>query len=157
MIFKRTSIISTSKSVEDIRQSLLGNAVEVHNLKFEFVDKNNMLKIIPKAENDEKLRILPITHLEFNDTQSGVTKIKISSKPRRIDIGGPNLLLVFCFFTIICGLYLFLFRGDAMRIASIVMMIIGGVVFAIFWWRMQGGYFDYVKKLNKFVKDKVGA
>lgn len=154
MIFKRTYRIPSSKSVDQIKQSLLGGSVDVHHLNFEIVDKENMLKIIPHAENDEKLRILPITHLEFENRGNG-TEIKMSSKPRRIDIGGPYLLLVFCIFCVVCGLWLFYAKRDTMMFASLGMVGVGLLVFIIFWIKMQSGYFDYIRKLKTFVKSRV--
>lgn len=154
MIFKRTYRISSSKSVDQIRQSLVGGRIDVHHLNFEVVDKENMLKIIPHAENDEKLRILPITHLEFRN-KGGGTQVKMSSKPRRIDIGGPYLLVVFCLFCIVCGLWLFFVKKESMMYASLGMAGIGFLVFIIFWIKMETGYFDYVRKLRTFVKSKL--
>lgn len=154
MIFNRTYRLKSSKSTNEIREALVGEKVEVHQLSFEVIDKENMLKIIPHAENDEKFRILPITHLEMSGSGSG-TKVKFSSKPRRTDIGGPNLLVIFCLFLIIAGLWLFIVKRSEMMIASFVLTGIGLLVFLIFWIQMERGYFDYVRKLKNFVKSKL--
>lgn len=154
MIFKRTYRLSSSKSLDEIKKSLVGNKVDVHQLSFEIIDKENMLKIIPHAEHDEKLRILPITHLVISGSGNN-TKVKMSSKPRRTDVGGPNLLVIFCIFIFVAALWMFLAKRDQMFFASIVLGSIGLLVFVIFWIKMEAGYFDYVRKLRDFVKSNL--
>lgn len=154
MIFKRTYRLQSNKSLDEVKKALVGNKVDVHQLSFEVIDKENMLKIIPHAEHDEKLRILPITHLVLSGSGTN-TKVKMSSKPRRTDKGGPNLLVIFCLFIFAAALWMFLVKREQMFFASIVLGSIGLLVFIIFWIRMEAGYFDYVRKLRDFVKSNL--
>ncbi len=154
MLFKRACRLTSSKNREEIKNNLVGEKVDIHGLFFEIVDKENMLKIIPHAEDDEKSRILPITHLEMSGSGSG-TQIKLTSKPRKIDIGGPYMLLIFCAFIVVVGLFLYLTKGESMMLTAISMIGVGILVFALFMLRMQSGYFDYVRKIRRFVQSKI--
>lgn len=154
MLFKRTYRLSSKRSPEELKQELVGDKVDIHGLFFEVFDKENILKIIPRAEEDDKTRILPITHVDLKGDGGG-TKIKVTSKPRRIDIGGPYMLMIFCVFIIIVGAFLYLSKGESMMWTAVGMVGFGLLVFSIFMLRMQSGYFDYVRKLRSFIKTKI--
>lgn len=111
-----------------------------------------MIKIIPHAENIEGLRTLPITHVEFESRDNQQTKMKITSKMRRIDKGGPMLIVIFCVFLIVAALLLGLYGKEGFLPYVLVMGGLALVVFVIFWIRMESGYFDYVRKIRDFVK-----
>src|SRR5690606_23243261 len=110
MLFSRTYRFSSSMPEEDIKSRLLGKHVKVHDTDFEFSEKDRMLRIIPHAEHDTSIRTLPITHVEFQG-KGNKTQVKIKSKMRKIDSGGPLLLVIFCFFMLIAGVMFYLYGG----------------------------------------------
>lgn len=150
MIFKRTSVFSSPHSVEQIKKNLMGNHIALHHLDFEIMDKDHMLKIIPHAENVDNVKTLPITHVTFSPNGAG-TKIKMSSHMRRIDAGGPILLTVFCLIAMLGGIALFFMKNIEWFI-PLVLFALGFIIFIIFWLRMESGYFDYIRKIKKYVK-----
>lgn len=155
MIFSRSSTLSSSQNIEAIRSKLLGQKFDVHNLQFEILEKDSMLKIIPRTEFEEKFRILPITHIELKNN-GGKTVVYMKSKPRRIDIGGPNLLLVFCAFLFLCGGYLYIFQRKEMLTPAMIMVGLGLLIFIILWLNLERGYFDYFRKQKSFIKSIIG-
>ncbi len=108
MIFKRTYRYNSPLQAEDIRQRLIGKHIQVHHLDFEILEREKMLKIIPHAEDTNAVKTLPITHVEMQGAGSSGTKITLTSKPRRIDIGGPYLIVIFCLFCIVGASVLYL-------------------------------------------------
>ncbi len=150
MIFNRTYKWKTNLSQEDIRERLIGKTFEVHHLSFEVFDKGDILKIIPHAENVEGIKTLPITHLKM-DKSSGNTTITFKTKPRRIDAGGPYLISIFCIFLLLISAGFFVLQPGKYEI-PLVMAGISLLIFVIFWFRMETGYFDYVRKIKTFVK-----
>jgi hypothetical protein len=151
MIFSRTYRYVSSISEEDIKGRLLGKHMKVHDLDFEVSEKGKMLKIIPHAEQVTDIKTLPITHVEFKG-KGGKTHIVLNSKMRKIDSGGPMLIMVFVSFMVIAALLLMFFGGNQYNTYTYTLGIIGLVIFAIFWTRMERGYFDYVRKIRDFVK-----
>lgn len=150
MIFNRTYRFRSSLSKEAVRDKLLGKRIQIHKMDFEVMEKDDKLKVIPHAEDMTELKILPITHLEMQH-QAQNTTIILKSKPRRIDIGGPYLLVIFCAFIFIIGLGFLIFQPGQYQIP----MVMGGVsilIFVVFWFKMQTGYFDYIRKIKSFVK-----
>lgn len=151
MIFSRTYKYLSTASEKDIKGRLLGKHMKVHNMDFEVSEKGRMLKIIPHAETESNIKTLPITHVEFIGN-GGKTKVVVSSKMRKIDSGGPVLIMFFCSFLVIAALLLFFFGGVKYTAYTYTLGTIGVLVFAIFWTRMQTGYFDYVRKIRDFIK-----
>ncbi len=155
MIFKRTYQYSTPLSMEDIRQRLIGKHLKVHQLDFEVLERDEMLKIIPHAEEVSAIKTLPITHVAMEGHGNNGTKVILTSKPRKIDVGGPYLILIFCLFCILGASCFYLLYPTENYMPSLVMMAIGLVVFIIFWYRMESGYFDYTRKIRNFVKQNL--
>lgn len=151
MIFSRSSNLHSSHSQEQIRSKLLGQTLDIHSLQFEILEKGDTLKIIPRTENEEKFRILPITHINLKN-QGGKTVIAMKSKPRRIDIGGPNLLLVFCGFLFLCGGYLYVFQKEEMLMPAMIMVGLAVLIVLMLWISLERGYFDYFRKQKAYVK-----
>lgn len=151
MIFSRTYKYVSTASEQDIKGRLLGKHMQVHNMDFEVSEKGRMLKIIPHAEQTTAIKTLPITHVEF-DGSGEKTKVKISTKMRKIDSGGPVLIMVFVTFLVLASLLLFIFGGDKYLTYTYTLGALGLLIFAIFWTRMQTGYFDYVRKIRDFIK-----
>lgn len=154
MIFKRKYRYLSSSTAEDIKGRLLGQHMKVHDMDFEVSEKGKMLKIIPHAEKTTAIKSLPITHVEFGKS-GDKTKIVISSKMRRIDLGGPMLIMIFVIFIVAASVLLFMFGGGKYDTYTYTLGAIGLLIFAVFWTRMQTGYFDYVRKIRDFVKNQV--
>lgn len=154
MIFNRTYRLSTALSAEAIKNRLVGSHLQVHHMDFEVLEKENMLRIIPHAEEENGVKTLPITHVEFNGAGDR-TRVIISSKPRRIDIGGPYLIVIFCLFAIAGGTILYFVNKNESIWPSLAMMLAGLFVFVIFWLRMETGYFDYVRKIKNHIKSRI--
>lgn len=151
MIFSRTYKYKSSLQMEDIKGRLVGKHVKVHDMDFEVSEKDRILRIIPHAEQESNIKTLPITHVEFqgngNDTQ-----LKISAKMRKIDSGGPMLILIFCGFLIAASIITFFFGDKEYLSYTYTFGGIGLLVFLVFWMRMETGYFDYVRKIRDFIK-----
>lgn len=158
MVFSRTYRYLSSLSAEDIRRKLTGQHMKVHNLDFEVSEKGQTLRIIPHAEEVEGVKTLPITHVDFKG-RGGKTQVVISSKMRRIDKGGPMLVVIFCAFLIAAGVIAFFTVGsdDSTSMYAYVLAGIGALIFAIFWMRMETGYFDYVRKIRNHIKQQAAG
>ena len=129
--------------------------MRVHNLDFEVSEKGQMLRIIPHAEDVESVKTLPITHVDFRG-RGDKTQVVISSKMRRIDKGGPMLVVIFCLFLLIAGIIAFSVgnQDSSYAMYAYVLVGIGALIFAIFWMRMETGYFDYVRKIRNHIKQQ---
>src|SRR5690606_31270873 len=156
MIFKRSYSYLSSMPIEEIKNRLIGKHIQAHQLDFEVSEKNGILRIIPHAEHEAGVRTLPITHVNFSG-KGGKTGLKISSKMRRIDSGGPYLISIFCCFLLIAAAMFFLFGSMEHRIYTYVLGAAGAVIFLIFWFKMEAGYFDYVRKIRDYIKKESGA
>lgn len=153
MLFSRTYKYQSSLGIDAIKGNLLGKHLKVHNLDFEVLEKDHMIKIIPHAEQIESVKTLPITHVEFNGKGAN-TQVIISSKMRKIDKGGPMLVVIFCAFMLIAAL-MFLAIGKAdFQNFTFWLLGISIVIFAFFWIRMESGYFDYVRKIRDYIKSQ---
>ena len=157
MLFARTYRYDTTLTIAEVKSRLIGKHIQVHGLDFEGSEKDHMVKIIPHAEQIENIKTLPITHVEL-DGSGNRTRIKITSKIRKIDKGGPLLIVTFCAFMLAAAVVLFIVGGD--NIPEYLPMIFGGIallIFIIFWFRMESGYFDYVRKLRDYIKKQTIA
>ncbi len=151
MLFSRTYRYQSAMPIEDIRSRLLGKRVKVHNLDFEVLEKDRQLKIIPHAERIEALKTLPITHIRLNG-KGAKTQVVISSKMRKIDQGGPLLIVIFCTFMLLAGIIGFIAGHQEYATYIYTFLGLGLLIFIVFWTRMETGYFDYVRKLRDYVK-----
>jgi hypothetical protein len=154
MLFTRHYRYSTPLAEEEIKKRLIGQHVRIHNMDFEIYDKDRMLKIIPHAEQETNIKTLPITHVEFRG-KGNKTDVVISSKMRKIDKGGPMILLIFCFFLLAAALIMLLsIKEDGFEIYAYPMIAASLLVFIVFWIRLESGYFDYIRKIRNYVKEK---
>ncbi len=142
--------------VDTIKSNLLGKHVQIHHMDFEVSEKNKILRIIPHAEQDSSVRTLPITHVELLGN-GAKTNVKISSKMRRIDSGGPMLIVIFCVFLIIGAAMFYAFGGNEHRSYTYVLGGAGLLFFILFWIKMERAYFDYVRKIRAFIKTQIVA
>lgn len=154
MIFRRYYTFQSKQNSETLKQKLLGQHLKVHSLDFEIFDKGNSIKVIPHAESDDHVHTLPITELKFKPNGTGTT-VKMRSKPRRIDIGGPYLLMMFVTFAFAAGLMLYFFGNHDYDNAAYILAGIAVVIFLLLYIRMEQGYFDYIRKIKKWVKEHV--
>ena len=139
-------------SAEEIKKRLVGTHVKVHQLDFEIYEKEHMIKIIPHAEQETSIKTLPITHVEFSG-KGDKTQVHISSKMRKIDKGGPLILLTFCFFMLAAALIMLIsLQGEGFEVFAFPMLGVSILVFIIFWIRLESGYFDYIRKIRDYVK-----
>lgn len=156
MLFSRTYKYQSSMSSEDIRSSLIGNHVKVHNLDFEVTEKDELLRIIPHAEDAVEMKTLPIVHVALEGNGSK-TQVVIKSKMRKIDSGGPMLIVIFCTFMLIASGLFFLYGGKEYLSFTYTLLGISILIFIIFWARMETGYFDYIRKIRDHIKSKSAA
>ena len=154
MIFSRTYRYVSSASEEDIKGRLVGKHMKVHNMDFEISEKDRMLKIIPHAEQETTIKTLPITHVEFKGKEGGKTHVVVSSKMRKIDSGGPLLIMVFVAIMLIAATMLLIFGENQYMLYTYTFGGIGLGIFVLFWMRMETGYFDYIRKIRDFVKSQ---
>ncbi len=154
MLFTRHYKYQTSCTEEDIKRRLIGQHVKIHNMDFEIYDKDRMVKIIPHAEQETNIKTLPITHVEFKG-KGAKTDVHISSKMRKIDKGGPMILIIFCFFLMAAALIMLLsIKEDGFQIYAYPMIGVSLLAFIIFWIRLESGYFDYIRKIRDYVKQQ---
>lgn len=151
MLFTRTYRYKSSRSMEEIKNRLLGKHMIVHNMDFEVSGNESMLRIIPHAEEVQALKTLPITHVEMQG-KGNQTQVTISSKMRKIDSGGPMLIVIFCMFMLIAALMFFAYGGPQYAQVSYILGGISVAIFIIFWIKMESGYFDYIRKIRDYVK-----
>lgn len=156
MLFTRTYRYKSSMSMEDIKGRLLGKHMTVHNMDFEVSENDRMLRIIPHAEEIQSLKTLPITHVEMQGKGSQ-THVTISSKMRKIDSGGPMLIVIFCTFMLIAALMFYAYGGPEYLQLSYILGSISVAIFIIFWIKMESGYFDYIRKIRDYVKKESAA
>ncbi len=151
MFFTRTHEFPLPISKDEFKNRLLGKHVKIHNLDFEVIELDYRLNIVPHAEQETDIKTLPITEVDFKD-DSGKTKVVIKSKIRKLDAGGPQLIMIFCVFLLIASVILFVTAED-MKI-TLTFLGVCVLIFSTFWFRMQTGYFDYVRKIRDYVKTK---
>lgn len=151
MLFSRTYRYSSSMPAEDIKNRLVGKHVKVHNMDFEVFEKDRVLRIIPHAEQETNIRTLPITHIEFKGKGTN-TQVVINSKMRKIDSGGPLLIVIFCTFMLIAAILFFVFGKEEYLSFTYTLLGISVAIFLVFWLKMEAGYFDYIRKIRDYIK-----
>lgn len=149
MLFTRHYQFNCSKNPVSIRNLFLGKHINIHQLDFEVFDEGDHLKVIPHTENSDQIFTLPITKMEITPNEKG-TQIRMKFSPRHIDIGGPYLLIIFILFAIVSALLLIWFQTNTQ--AAYIILITSALIFGIMWYRMEKGYFDYIRKLKKWAK-----
>lgn len=150
MFFTRTRTYHFPVSAEDLKNRLIGRHVKIHDLDFEIMDRDEKIIIVPHAEQISDIKTLPITTVGMSDA-SGKTKVVVTSKMRALDSGGPFLIVIFCAFMLLASTVLY-FIGEP--VVSYTLLGISAGIFTIFWIRLETGYFDYVRKVQAFVKEK---
>ena len=151
MLFTRTRRYQFSVPKEHLRYRFVGNHVKIHDMDFEVLEQDQKLHIIPHAEQVNAIKTLPITYLELNE-ENGKTKVVVTSEMRKLDTGGPLLIIVFCVFLLITS-FILLYIGKE---PVLTYMMWGATLFilTLFLIRMQLGYFDYVRKIRGYIQYK---
>ena len=150
MFFTRTHTYHFPVPKDDLMNRLIGRHVQIHELDFEVVEKEHKLSIVPHAEQITDIKTLPITSVVMNDA-GGRTKVVVTSKMRQLDSGGPFLIVIFCIFMVIASIVMY---SVGEPIAAYTLLGISGLIFTVFWIRLETGYFDYVRKIHSYVKNK---
>lgn len=152
MFFTKIQRYQASIPMEDLKNRLIGNHVKIHNMDFEVYEKDQSLRIIPHAEQTESIITLPITRVEINE-EGNKRNVVVTSKMRKVDSGGPILIMFFCIFLILASVILMAVDGEPKMTYSL--LGIGSTILVIFFVRMQMGYFDYVRKIRTYVKNQI--
>ena len=152
MFFTSTQRYLASIPKEDLKNRLIGNHVKIHNMDFEVYEKDHSLRIIPHAEQTEGIKTLPITRVEMNEEGSKMNVV-VTSKMRKLDSGGPILIMFFCIFMILASVILMAVDGEPKMTYSL--LAIGSSILIVFFVRMQMGYFDYIRKIRSYVKSQI--
>ncbi|SRR5690606_3033108 len=156
MIFSRTYRYKTPLLAEVIKKRLVGTHVKVHDMDFEVTEKDHFIRVIPHAEDMTELKTLPITHVRFQGA-GDKTQVVIKSKMRRIDVGGPMMVVIFCGFLFAASLLFLVFGSDEHLTMTYTLGGIALLIFLIFWFRLEKGYFDYVRKIRDYIKSQTKA
>ncbi len=152
MFFTRTHRYQSPIPTEAFRNRLIGNHLKIHNFDFEVYERGKSIKIIPHAEFVDDLKTLPITDVQV--TQDGShTEVVITSKIRKLDYGGPQLVILFCTFLLAASLILMMVGRE--RIVIYSLLGLSTITFGVFWLRMEMGYFDYVRKIRDHIKKRM--
>ena len=156
MIFTRTYRYQSQFPADDLKDRLLGKHVTVHNLDFEVTQKNEKIKVIPHAEEIRDIKTLPITHIGFERNGSS-TNVVISSKMRRLDAGGPTIIVFVCAAMLVGAMLSYFVGKQEYQVLTYSLLSISLFVLVIFWVRMQTGYFDYVHKIRDYIKKEIAV
>lgn len=151
MIFRRYATFKSAKNANELKTNFLGQHFKIHDLDFEIMGDDDIIRVIPHAETEDHVYTLPITRLRFIPSDNG-TIIKMLAKPRRIDIGGPYLLMIFVCFMIIASILLITLGEGAYNITAYILFGSAIAIFAVLWFRLEQGYFDYIRKVKSWVK-----
>ena len=146
-MFTRIFSCKTSISKDVLKRKLVGNHVKIHDLDFEIMEKDNSLRIVPHAEQIDEIKALPITYVELEEG-AGETKIRITSKMRKLDAGVPMLVFIVCSLLLVASFILLALQE---RFFSALLFAISVISFAIFRFNLEKSYFDYVRKVKSHV------
>jgi uncharacterized membrane protein YuzA (DUF378 family) len=63
--------------------------------------------------------------------------------------------MMFVFFAVIAGLLLYLYGEGAYNNTAYILVGIAVLIFLLLYIRMQQGYFDYIRKIKKWVGEHI--
>lgn len=127
---------------EMVRQRLLGKHMNIHDLDFEVMESERALRVVPHAEQIDSIMTLPVTRIDVVE-KDGATQLKMVSHIRKMDAGGPILLMILMLLLASASAVLWMAREHFFS------MIMGSIFLAIllgFLYKLQVGYYDYVRK-----------
>lgn len=154
MLFTTSTNFTTNLRPEEVRNVLVGKRTDIKQLNFEIKEYDGIIKIIPHTENDEKSRIVPITHVEVSADANG-TNVRMNTKPRRIDLGGLYLAAGAIILIALIAVYLRITYPEQSIWVSGIIMGVALLSFIIFRLRLESSYYSYVKSLRSFVKGMI--
>jgi hypothetical protein len=152
MFFTRTQRYRNPAGIDACRTKLLGKHLTIHDLDFEVQEHGKKLRIIPHAEKIKDLRTLPITDVIFNGDGAN-SEVVVKTKIRRLDYGGPLLIMLFCGFLVLASCVLLFVGRERMEIYTLLGVSL--LIYTIFWYRMRKGYYDYVRKISDYIRNNV--
>ena len=152
MRFTRTQKYESSTAREDLKNRLIGHHVKIHNMDFEVIEKEQSLRIIPHAEQEEGIKTLPITKVEMKQDGNKMNVV-VTSKMRKLDVGGPMLIVMFSTFLIAASVIMMLVGGEVKISATLLALGIG--ILTVFFVRMQMGYYDYIRKIRSYIESQM--
>ena len=152
MLFTKTQKYRSTTPKEALKTRLIGHHVKIHNMDFEVVEKEQSLRIIPHAEQEEGIKTLPITKVEMKEDGNKMNVV-VTSKMRKLDLGGPLLIIIFSSFLIAASVILLLVGGEA--IISYALLGLGVGILGLFFVRMQMGYYDYIRKIRNYIESQM--
>jgi hypothetical protein len=152
MLFTRQSQINCTANIEKINRFLEGKHITIHQIDFEVYNDGDHFKVIPHTENSDQIFTLPITKVFIHSKDNG-SIVKLKFTPRQIDIGGPYLLLLFIGFAMLAGVMLLWYQTNLQTAFILIGMALATM--AIMWYRMERGYFDYIRKIKKWIKTNI--
>ncbi len=156
MFFTKTRNFNSSVPKAELKKRLMGSHVKIHNLDFEILERDGSLLIIPHAEQEESIKTLPMTNVDITE-QGGKSNVTVTSSMRKVDSGGPQIIIIFCFFIFIAAFVLRLVDKTGDWTVSLILLGSDLLIFSFFLYRMQVGYFDYVRKVRAYVTEKAEA
>jgi hypothetical protein len=152
MIFNSSSTVKSTQSADELRKFFLGQHLSIHELDFEITQLGDVMHVVPNIADSSHMYTLPVTQLNFSSA-GNTTDIKITSQPRRIDVGGPYLLMIFIVFAFITAFLLLKLGGGNYNNTAYIMIGIAGIILITLYYRLYIGYYDYVRKIVNWVKD----
>ena len=156
MFFSRKYRYTSALSEAEMRSKLLGQHMSLHNLDFEVIENDaHYLRIVPHAEQVTEVKTLPITRVNFKPAGGGKTQVLIYSHMRRIDSGGPMLVVIFCIFMLIAAALGHFLSSEDYDAYTLPLFGLGALIFIIMWIRLESGYFDYVRKIRDHIKQQI--
>ena len=154
MLFNTTSRLSSKMNTGQVKEALVGKHVQIKELDFEFKESEGIIKVIPHTENDERSRLVPITHITTENNGNG-THIQIRAKPRRIDLGGLYLAIGSIILLGLIGVYLRLTYPEQSPLVAIGILVLALLAFVIFRMRLQSGDYGYIGNIKSFIKKQL--
>lgn len=151
MFFNTSSRITSKQNPGQVKSALVGKHFQIKELDFEFKESEGIIKVIPHTENDERSRIVPITHVHLSNGGNG-TEIRLSSKPRRIDLGGLYLAVGSIVLLLLIGVYLRMTYPEQSVWVSIGIVAAAVLAFILFRIRLQSSYYGYIGGLKNFIR-----
>jgi hypothetical protein len=152
-MFTKKYTYQSNLTREGLTSRLVGSHVKIHGLDFEVIGEEKMISIIPHAEQVLEIKTLPETYVEFQD-ENGRTRVTIVSKMRKLDQGGPMLLLILCALLLMVSAVVYKGFESSNHIASIILFGTCMLILTMFIVRLRMGYYDYVSKIHEYIKAK---
>lgn len=152
-MFTKKYIYHSNLSREGLTSRLVGSHVNIHGLDFEVFSEEKMISIIPHAEQVQEIKTLPETFIEFYE-DNGRTRVTIISRMRKLDQGGPMLLMILCFLLLVISVVVFFEFETTNHLASSILISTCALIFTLFVVRLRTGYYDYVNKIKDYIRSR---